>query len=126
MADVTLSRSILLQVQVTCDHFGRPIHVKGPLVPRHDSFLFQKYAPPLGPGEKVLCDTAYIKYDRLGIAICPFKRKPGARLNRLQRHFNRAQRWFRATVEHTYVVGSELLQRAYDALFVLLATGMGS
>jgi len=82
-------------------HSGVPIWYSGPHLPRHDSYLFEAYPPPFTALEKALCDLAYIKMDRLGQVITPFKRRRRGELTELQETFNSVHSWFRVTVEHT-------------------------
>jgi len=95
-------RCYCMKVQMAVDHSGCPIWKEGPhLGVTHDSALWDDYPTPLHPAERLLADSAYIKFERTGHMIVSYKKPRGGELTREQRDFNRMHSWYRATVEHT-------------------------
>ena len=65
-----------------------------------DIRLFREYTPPLGDGERLLGDKAYIGNARL---VAPVKKRRGAAgLSRRDAAFNIVHGFYRATIEHRF------------------------
>jgi len=67
-------------------HISFMFHLSG-------SYLWEAYPPPFTSWEKTLADLAYVKMDRLGLAVTPFKRPRGGKLTELQEAFNSVHSW---------------------------------
>lgn len=88
-------------MQAVSDNKGNIIWYSGVhLGTKSDIRIFRDNPPPLGPGERLLGDKAYIgEPDRL---IAPVKKRRGQELNVRDRAYNLVHGWYRSTVEHCF------------------------